>query len=279
MERTDIVESILDRGPSDNTFLQGLMEMKRAGRVNEVIRHCFKGLAIHPDDIRLRGLLAECLLEAGFIGLAEQELQEVSAEIGRWVSVHKLLASLYIRQKRFAEATRLLEQYRVFHPEDPEAADLMDQARAFEGEPAAEALPEGEAVAPHGEIEPAPGEKLPERPEGPPETPTAPEPGPPADAEAEAPAPEGFEELATPTLAEIYAGQGRIQEATATYRKVLENNPDDDTSRARLAQLEEAMAAEAAGAARAEAARVETEKAVKVLEDWLARLQEMSRAP
>jgi tetratricopeptide (TPR) repeat protein len=45
------------------------------------------------------------------------------------------------------------------------------------------------------------------------------------------------EELASPTLAEIYVAQGRIQEAVETYEKVVRKNQDDTDSRERLMEL------------------------------------------
>ncbi|RKY66228.1 MAG: hypothetical protein DRQ02_09155 [Candidatus Latescibacterota bacterium] len=52
-----------------------------------------------------------------------------------------------------------------------------------------------------------------------------------------------YSELATPTLAEIYATQGRIEKAINIYRQVLDQNPEDQTSKQRLAQLEAQLAA------------------------------------
>ena len=46
-----------------------------------------------------------------------------------------------------------------------------------------------------------------------------------------------FSDLATPELAEIYYNQGLINEAVSTYEKVLFDKPEDDASRARLAEL------------------------------------------
>ncbi len=90
------------------------------------------------------------------------------------------------------------------------------------------------------------------------------------------PLPEGpGEELATPTLAEIYYGQGRIDEAIATYRKVLQLNPDDTSSRNRLAELETQVSEKERLAAEAEALKLRTEKTVAILEGWLIRLQDL----
>ena len=59
--------------------------------------------------------------------------------------------------------------------------------------------------------------------------------------------------LASPTLAEIYFGQGAYDQAIQTYEEVLRREPANDAARARLAEIgalvaEQALAAEAGGA-------------------------------
>jgi len=59
--------------------------------------------------------------------------------------------------------------------------------------------------------------------------------------------------LASPTLAEIYFGQGAYDQAIETYEEVLRREPANDAARARLAEIgalvaEQALAAEAGGA-------------------------------
>lgn len=74
-------------------------------------------------------------------------------------------------------------------------------------------------------------------------------------------------DLATPTLAEIYYNQGQIQDAIETYRQVLSRDPDDQTSRQRLSELE-ASAQAAERASQEDTFRSGTERLIAVLEDW-----------
>jgi hypothetical protein len=44
-------------------------------------------------------------------------------------------------------------------------------------------------------------------------------------------------ELASPTLAELYFGQGHIQRAVEIYRQIVEREPSNERFRARLTEL------------------------------------------
>ncbi|MFP3929162.1 MAG: tetratricopeptide repeat protein [Desulfobacteraceae bacterium] len=74
-------------------------------------------------------------------------------------------------------------------------------------------------------------------------------------------------EIATPTLAELYAKQGQIPAAIDTYRKILARDPGDQRAAARIQELE-AMETTVEGEVR------RTEKLVSILEQWLSRIQE-----
>jgi tetratricopeptide (TPR) repeat protein len=93
---------------------------------------------------------------------------------------------------------------------------------------------------------------------------------PPAPGWAAGPAPE----LATATLAELYARQGHTAKAITTYQQLLEREPANDRARTRLTELQApgaAASAEAASSAAREARR-------RALESTLARLEGMLAA-
>lgn len=87
------------------------------------------------------------------------------------------------------------------------------------------------------------------------------------------------EEIATPTLAELYVDQNLIEEATATYEKVVAQHPEDERSKQRLEELkamsieDTVMASEDKGV---ESIRQKKEKMITVLEGWLANIKESS---
>jgi len=281
----DFFGQLLSRGPSQSTLFWVLKEMKKEGRSSEVIRECLKALSIYPDDIRLRGLLAESYLDVGFVGQAEAELDRVSAEIANLVSPFKLQAYIYIRQQRAEEAIKALRRYLAHNPDDREALDLLDrveQKQKSVTEPAqAEQAPEYQQ--PTEEVSPPAEEQREEMPEL--ATPTldrqAPEyqqpveePPPPAEEQREE-----MPELATPTLAEIHYNQGQIQEAIRIYEKVLLENPDDDVSQKRLSELRASIDEETPTQVVAEdKTRTSKKEVISVLEGWLERIKESSNA-
>ena len=233
MEKSDdLLDQILTHGPSESTLTLILTRMKQEGRSSEVIQECLKALGRYPGNIHLRILLAESYLEAGFMGQAEAELEKATPMIDDLVSAYKLLAKLYVRQKRPEKAAEALKRYLAHKPQDQEALDLWEQVRAVQEE----------------EVE-----KLP---------------GPPEDQDF-------FEELATPTLAEIYYDQGQINEAISTYEKVLLEDPDDKASMQRLSELK-ALINEEGGPMLAEKVKVrqKKEKMITILERWQARTQD-----
>ena len=130
----DLLDQILTHGPSQGTIFLVLTAMKEEGRTGQVIQGCLKALDIHPDDIRLRKLLAESYQEAGFIGQAEAELTRVTSEIDDLASAYKLKARIYARQKRLEESFESLKRYLALNPNDQEGLDLLEKIRPAESE-------------------------------------------------------------------------------------------------------------------------------------------------
>ena len=248
---SDLPGRILTHGPSQNTIFLVLTEMAKEGRFSEVIQECLKALSVHPDDIRLRNLLAESYLEAGFISLAEAELSRVTSELETLASAYKLQARIYKQQEKVEEASVSLKRYLALNPDDEEAIDLFVKILS------AEAVAEPEITPFDGEAKETPVEK--------------------EFVEDETKADEEEErivDLATPTLAELYFSQGQIQEAIETYEKVLLNDPDDKRSEQRLNELRAPHDNETEPQLTEEdVARAKTVKSIEILEGWLSRVQ------
>jgi len=250
---SDLLDRILTHGPSQNTIFLVLTEMTKEGRFSEVIQECLKALSVYPDDIRLRNLLAESYLEAGFISLAEAELSRVTSELETLASAYKLQSRIYKQQEKVEEASVSLKRYLALNPDDEEAIDLFVKILS------AEAVAEPEVTPFDGKAKETPVEE--EFVED--ETKAA------ADEEEEK-----IVDLATPTLAELYFSQGQIQEAIETYEKVLLNNPDDKSADQRLNELRASHDKETEPQPSDEdAARAKTEKSIEILEGWLSRIQ------
>lgn len=82
--------------------------------------------------------------------------------------------------------------------------------------------------------------------------------------------------LATPTIAELYYSQGRLNAAIGTYEKVLNDKPDDTESLKRLTELRE-LAADRLNKEKKEKddPAAGTEKMITVLEKWLPKIKEI----
>jgi tetratricopeptide (TPR) repeat protein len=288
--------------------------MKEEGRSSEVIQECHRALSLYPDDLRLRTLLAESYLELGFFSLAETELSRVTSRLVDLISAYKLQAEVFNQQQRPDDALKSLNQYLAHRPDDQTALDLLkklqpsseeavtepvktveesltSEAIKLEGEPVTETLQQ-----PTEHVEPLPENEIEEedildsvvipeditrvlekgiKAEQVPETPEARA----EDTNITQEKGNGFAELATPELAEIYYKQGQIDEAIRTYESTILRNPDDETSLKRLAELKALRVEEVEQQVSPDdIIRENKKKMITVLEEWLARIQELSHA-
>ncbi len=310
---SDLLAQILTQGPSQNTIFFALTKMKEEGLHSEIIQECLKALCLYPDDTRIRNMLAESYMDAGFIRLAEEELITVASEIEKLTSAYMLQARIYKCQNRPEKAMESLKKYLALNPEDQKALDLYGETASIETETPLEESP-GEDVTEPEQLEAEPVEEIMEdEPETePPETQVEeteeielvePEPEEEPLEEMAAFEPEEEErpeedsseiiedeteveeieeekeivDLATPTLAELYFSQGQIQESIETYEKVLLDDPEDKESEQRLNELKASLDKEDEVLTPEESEedlfREKTEKSISVLEGWLAQLQ------
>ncbi|MCF8146506.1 MAG: tetratricopeptide repeat protein [Deltaproteobacteria bacterium] len=245
-ESNDFLDEFLSRGPSAGSLFLILSRMKAEGRSGEVVRTCIRFLSQYPDDIRLRTLLAESYAEMGFITLAGSEFEKVVSMIDTLAPVYRSLAGIYEKQQRYSEATDMLRRYLAHYPDHPEAMASLKRMEAA-------LLPE-EAVF---EIE-DPEEDF---------------------ATAGDDYEDALVDFASPTIAELYYSQGRIDAAIHTYEKVLSSNPTDRESLRRLNELK-GMLSESEGfeEKRPSAARSQEDRLITILERWLPRIREIRYA-
>jgi len=237
----DLFSQILSHGPSQGTLFMVLTKLKEEGNLSETIHECLRSLSFYPDDIRLRKLLAESYTEIGSVDKAEIELNKVTSIIDDLSSAYKLLGTILSQQQRSEEAVEALKIYLAHKPEDKESQDLIEKIISADEETVSEPL------EPSEEISELVGE-------------------------------EEFisEELATPTLAEIYFNQGQINEAISTYEEVILSNPKNAVAIKRLAELRGMIIEDTEEQLKEEdTSMVKREKMIPVLEGWLARIQEL----
>lgn len=236
----NLFHQILSEGGTPGTLFLLLSELKQAGDPGAVIQGCTEALSFFPGDIRIRHLMAEACLETGCLTLGESEIEKATEEIDRLIPAYRLKAEIYLRSKRPDDARKALEIYLAHRPDDLEAVRFLEPLRP---------APEPQVAAPL--LEPA-----------------------------EEPEPLSLPDIATPTLAEVYFGQGQIQEAIATYEKFLAQNPQAERFRQRLEEIQ-AMVSQAPAAEiemKPDPTRVKKERVIAVLEDWRSRLREATEA-
>ncbi len=87
-----------------------------------------------------------------------------------------------------------------------------------------------------------------------------------------------FDDLATPTIAEIYFDQGQLEAAVSVYEKVLSKNPRDEKTLVRLKELKSLVESEENHVFQEEKAVQSKERMIEILERWLPRVKEIAHA-
>jgi tetratricopeptide (TPR) repeat protein len=247
----EFLNQILNETPSSETLFLLLTSQKSEGRLHAVIRKCIDALCRYPRDIRIRGLLAESCFESGWVSRAEAEVETATAQIEELIHLYKLKGVIYSALNRKEQAVRSLEIYLAHKPDDQEALSLLESMKpVYETSPAYDKAPPVYQAAIDNN-------------DSPPETPPFSAPG-----------------IATPTLAEVYFAQGQIQEAIATYEKVLDRNPTAEQHRKRLEELKAMVPSvpqPQENRKEEDPLRSKTEKLIRVLETWRESLAVGSR--
>jgi tetratricopeptide (TPR) repeat protein len=239
----DVFDKILRQGPSPGTLYLLLESMKEQGQLKRVIQEGIKALKAHPEDIQIRRLLGEAYLEAGLVGQAESELEQIISEVDRLNSLFKLLATIYVDQNRWEEASHALKRYMGHFPDDEEAVELLSKIS-----PKLENIYHTSPAKPHAHAE-VRADKSP------------------------------LPKLATPTLAEIYLKQGQVEEAINIYEKIVSEKPDDIKSSRRLTELKSmGLEREQRTSDNLETIEARKRRMINTLEGWLGRIQELKHA-
>ncbi len=237
----DLYDQILNSAPSQRTLILILTKLKEDGDIDRVIQECLKALAVYPNDIYIRHLLAESYLETSQVSHAETELKKIIGLICDLADVYKLQAEICGKQGRNREAIEALKIYLAYHPQDENALRLYDDLSPKEDRSAGEPQSSSEVITTtFGE-----------------------------ESEEESP------EIATPTLAEIYFKQGELQKAIDTYRTLVALNPEDTHLRERLEALQAIPQEEAQRDQGTQDTHVAgTKRMIAILESWRANIRE-----
>ena len=87
-----------------------------------------------------------------------------------------------------------------------------------------------------------------------------------------------FDDLASPTIAEIYFDQGQLDAAVSVYEKLIVNNPGDEKSVGRLRELKLLLKSEKTDTLHEKEEVRNKEKMIEILERWLPRIKEIEYA-
>jgi tetratricopeptide (TPR) repeat protein len=122
----NLYSEILSGSPSQGTLFLVLSIMKKDGLFDRVMEECSKALAIFPDDIRIRKLLAEAYYAEGRIPEAEAELKTAIGKVNELAGSYRLLADLCVAQGKTEEAIEALKIYLIHCPDDKESYTLFE---------------------------------------------------------------------------------------------------------------------------------------------------------
>ncbi|MBN1832119.1 MAG: tetratricopeptide repeat protein [Deltaproteobacteria bacterium] len=237
----DLYDQILNSAPSQKTLILILTKLKEEGDIDRVIQECLKALAIYPNDITIRRLLAESYLETSQVSNAEMELKKAVGLISDLADVYKLQAEICGKQGRKSEAIEALRIYLAYHPQDEDALRLYDDLKPEKERSA------GELQSYSNEIHATFGEDMGKK----------------------------SPEFITATLAELYFDQGELQKAIDTYRNLVALNPEDPHFRDRLEALEAIPQEESQGDQEIRDMRVAgTQRVIAILESWRSNIRE-----
>ena len=255
METSDqFIADILTSGPSPETVFIVLKKLKEDGYHNRVIQEGIKALAIYPNDIRIRHLMAETYLESGRVFEAEKEIIKVVTHLKELISSScRIQSGIFKKQKRTDKAIEALKQYLLFNPDDAAVLGMLEELEITEEPTPVSRLDMVEESIVQEDIT----EEIKAR-------------------EAE----ETIPEIATPTIAEIYFDQGRVKEAITIYEKVIEERPDDEKSRQRLKELQGIWTGniQEEGTPGEDLVKQKKERMIEILESWLINIRKQAKS-
>lgn len=118
--RIDELRRRVDNDPASIAFAHLAEEYRRAGQLDDAVKTCRRGLALHPGFLSARLTLGRSLHALGYLNEAAAELEAVLAGLPDSVAALRALSDIRRQQGRSAEAARLHEQMLQLAPLDPD---------------------------------------------------------------------------------------------------------------------------------------------------------------
>lgn len=250
-----LMDEILASNPSPSTVRVILGKFMENGSYTRVIQEGTKALHAVPDDIGMMLFLSRAYAKSGFLGQAEDMLSKACSQIDSLATAYKDLAKLYVRQGRTSQAMEAIKKFLAHYPDDAEALELLKQCQPSRAVERTEETPENMPPTPPEEAEPVMASDA-------------------AD----------LQELATPTLAEIYFSQGQLEDAIQIYESILARHPDDCQAAQRLKEIRAMVQKQKeeipphGEMTPVDELVMRKENIIAVLSTWLGKIQEMKGA-
>jgi len=193
------------RAPNTHMFAPLADACRKAGMVEAALEICDKGIAENPGYTSGYVVKGKCLFDLGKLARAEETFEEVLEHDENNLVALKYLGLIMAEQGNANEAYDKFRHILALDPDDKEIkrriADLESSEEPVELPDVKDEEFEGESIS----------------------------------LSDDAPA---SDDLATTTLADIYAEQGYIDKAARIYREVLKQQPGNRAVRAKLERLE-----------------------------------------
>ncbi|MCD6261539.1 MAG: tetratricopeptide repeat protein [Deltaproteobacteria bacterium] len=232
----NFLHMLLENIPSRNTAFLILDRMKKNGKTDNMEETCTRVLERYPDDIRIRGILAEYYMDKGLTDKAAEEIERASSMLDNLSYIYKLAAKIRQKQNNEQAAAASLKKYMAIHPDDRDVSSMLNNTMPDSTD--TDGIEEDIVGKGHEEKE----EDI----------------------------------LVSPTIAELYFKQGKIDKAINAYKKVVEKNPADESSKQRIKQLLSML--DDSFHDNSHAIREKTERMITVMERWLTGIKEMNHA-
>lgn len=191
-----------ESAPDSHVFAPLADTYRKAGLLEEATAICDQGVKKHPEYPSGYVVQGKCYFDLEQLGKSEQAFRKVLELDQENLVALKFIGLIHAKRGEDAEA---MEHFKHVLALDPDDREIKDKLEDLEEEPA-EIL---EAVDDEFEGEPI----------------------------SLGSGGGTSDELATVTLADIYAEQGYIGKAEKIYREILENEPDNENIRSKLEEL------------------------------------------
>lgn len=115
----------VQQDPATLAFAPLAEELRRAGRLDEAVRVCQTGLALHPEYVSARATLGRVLLEAGDLDTAMLELMTVLGSAPENLTALRGVADIHYRRGELHEALAKCQVALATVGRDPELERLV----------------------------------------------------------------------------------------------------------------------------------------------------------